>query len=189
MGSTITTVPDADSDGYEGASHEVSKATASVYVNRSGHIAYFRFLPVIPTAVIVTGAKVTLTTANYDEASATSTIKAEDAADAPVLAGTTGELTNKTQTSASVGWAMPTFGYSNETYDTPDLASIVQELVDSYGEYDGTKGMAIMFNCGAQTGIRVARAYEHGLSREAVLTIEYRATGGNIARKMLEIFC
>lgn len=90
----------------------------------------------IPRGVTVSSAKIRFTASGNQSGNANITVSAEDANTSTVLNGTDSEVSNLSKTSASVNWQMVD-GTDNwtdgNTYDTADLTTVVQEVVDRSG--------------------------------------------------------
>jgi len=98
------------------------------------------------------------------------TIHCQDADDPPTFAATSNNIYNRPRTTASVAWSnIPSWnvGERGANQKTPDLASIVQEVV-SRGGWASGQAMVFLFS---GTGARVAESDPGGDS--AALTITY----------------
>ena len=175
-GSTTVRVPDGGSDGYEVISTGgVSIAGNDYYVvRRDLYLSYTRFLPIIPVSASILTAKVTFVSRGNETGAVTGAIQAADMADALALAGVPNEISSLARTSASVPWPFTNWGWLYESYASPDISSVIQELVNSYGAYDGTRGLALILS-GSGAGLRRACSKNWGLNREATLTITYES--------------
>ena len=80
----------------------------------------------------------------------------------------TNNISGRTTTSASVTWS-PGSWTAGHTYDTPDLSSIVQELVNRDGWNEGSS-MVFIFT---GTGYREAKAHNEDPNAAPVLHVEY----------------
>ncbi|WJG08480.1 PilC/PilY family type IV pilus protein [Aliiglaciecola sp. LCG003] len=89
-------------------------------------------------------------------------------------------LRDKAKTSASVTWSNIPQWYRNFSYDSPSVASIVQELVNRGDWQSGNDMMFIMSNI---TGVRGAYSYQGKPSGAPELVVEYQgsATPGSIS--------
>ncbi|GAA6184201.1 PilC/PilY family type IV pilus protein [Aliiglaciecola sp. NS0011-25] len=79
-------------------------------------------------------------------------------------------LRNDPKTSASVTWGSIPSWYKNYTYETPDLSSIVQELVNR-GDWESGNDMSFVVS--DITGVRGAYSYNGKPSATPVLVVEY----------------
>jgi len=108
-------------------------------------------------------------------------INAHDVDDSPVLTAAASNIGNRTssanRTSASVDWTAPTMGAwtLDEKYTTPNLATVVQEVVDR-GGWCGGNAMTILFRK-SEDITRAAYAYDEDPSKAPVLRITYDRTG------------
>jgi len=175
-GSTTVRVPDGGSDGYEVISTGgVSIAGTTYYLIRGSlYLSYTRFLPIIPVGAHILTAKVTFVGV-YNAAAITGSIQAADTADALALTGAVGEISSLPRTSAAVPWPFTNPWNNHESYDSPDISPVIQELVNSFGAYDGTRGLAIIIGPETGTSQRMAHAKDEGTNLEATLTITYES--------------
>ena len=124
----------------------------------------------IPQGATITNAYIQFQ-ADEDDSEATSlTIYGEDTANAPTFATSSGNITNRTKTSASVDWnSIPgwNIGQRGPNQQTPDLTSIVQEIVN-IGTWSSGNPMVFIIT---GTGHRTAEAGPGADS--AALHIEY----------------
>ena len=82
------------------------------------------------------------------------------------------DVTSRTKTSAKVPWSVPAWS-TNQTYTTPDISAIVQEIVDRGGWTEGND-MAIILD---GDGVRKGYTVDGSAGKAAVLRI---TTQGNI---------
>ncbi len=104
-------------------------------------------------------------------------VSGEDTNNAVPFATTNFELTNKTKTSATVNWSPPawtTEGASGLDQRTPDLSSILQEIVDRPG-YSQNNSIALFVS---GTGERTAESYNGSSSAAPQLCINYTTAAG-----------
>lgn len=84
-------------------------------------------------------------------------------------------ITGRTKTSASVNWNnVPAWNTVGDRAQSPNLASVIQEIVDRGGWSSGNSMVIIVDG----TGRRVSTTYEAGPSTAPLLHIEYVPTGG-----------
>ncbi len=103
------------------------------------------------------------------------TIRGEAADDASQFVRQAGNISARPTTSASVGWAPPTWdiiGAAGPDQRTPDLSSILQEIVDRPGWQQGNAAVFMIDG----TGRRTAEAKD-GLA-PPVLVLDFRTSGG-----------
>jgi hypothetical protein len=102
-------------------------------------------------------------------------IQGEAADSAATFTTTKFNLSSRTRTSASVNWnppSWPTVGAAGPDQRTPDIASIVQQIVDRPGWNPGNS-LAILIT---GSGTREVESYEGKAAAAALLHVEY-ATG------------
>jgi len=99
------------------------------------------------------------------------TIRGEDIDKALTFSNTSNNISNRTTTTAAVAWndipAWNTVGESNANQRTPDLTSIVQEIINRVGWTSGNP-MAFVIN---GSGERTAESFNGDSARAAILTI------------------
>ena len=168
------------------SSDDAEEATSSMDLN-SGDLDFgdkeyngIRFQNVaIEQGASITNAYIQFTADdNNQSASASYTIYGEDVDNAANFTTANNNLSSRTYTSASVAWnnipAWNTAGQSGDAQKTPDISSIVQEIVDRGGWSSGNP-MAFFVN--GNSGKRSARTYDADPNKAAKLVIEY-TTGG-----------
>ena len=115
---------------------------------------------------------------NNQSASASYTIYGEDVDNAATFTIAANDISGRTYTSASVAWnnipAWNTAGETGEDQKTPDLSTIVQEIVDRGG---WSNGNAMTFFINGNSGKRSARTYDADPAKAAQLVIEYTTAG------------
>jgi hypothetical protein len=104
---------------------------------------------------------------------ATSLTIAGQAADNPLsFASTAGNVSSRPRTQASVAWQPATWtavGLRGADQRTPDLAAVVQEIVNRPG-WTGGNALALVVT---GTGTRTAESFDGGAAKAPVLRIEY----------------
>ena len=97
-------------------------------------------------------------------------IKAEAIDDAPAFTSALNDLSTRSLTGQSVTWdPVPTWDL-DQTYRTPDLSAIVQEIIGRSGWMSGNS-MAFIFNKGY--GWRCSYSFDTDPSKAAILHIEW----------------
>ncbi|MEW6405941.1 MAG: right-handed parallel beta-helix repeat-containing protein [Chloroflexota bacterium] len=110
-----------------------------------------------------------------DEATSTSTgltISGEAAANAAAFSSTARNITSRVKTATRVVWAppaWPTVGAQGTDQRTPNLAAIIQEIINQNGWTSGNSLVILITG----NGKRVAEAYEGDGAGAALLHIEY----------------
>jgi len=125
----------------------------------------------IPQGTTILSASIQFTTDETDSGSTSVTIRGEDEDNADVFSSADDDISDRTLTTASVTWnsipAWNTVGQSGTNQQTPDLTSIVQEIVNRGGWTSGN-AMAFIIN---GSGERTAESYNGSAADAAVLTI------------------
>ncbi len=125
----------------------------------------------IPQGTTILSASIQFTTDETNSGSTSVTVRGEDTDNASGFSGANSNISNRTLTTASVGWnsipAWNTVGQSGTNQQTPDLTSIVQEIVNR-GGWNSGNSMAFVVN---GSGERTAESYNGSAGQAAVLTI------------------
>ncbi|MGH3384860.1 MAG: PKD domain-containing protein, partial [Nocardioidaceae bacterium] len=104
------------------------------------------------------------------------TIRAENADNTPTYQAVSGSVAARPTTTASVAWTPPvwsTIGERGPAQRTPNIAALVQEIVDRPGWNQGN-ALAFQFR---GTGRRTAEAYESGAAFAPTLHLQYGPGG------------
>lgn len=125
----------------------------------------------IPQGTTILNASIQFTTDETDSGNTSVVIRGHDTDDAPTFTSGNSNISNRTLTSASVSWnnipAWNSVGQAGANQRTPDLTSIVQEIVNRGGWSSGNS-MAFIIS---GSGERTAESYNGSNSRAPVLTI------------------
>ena len=100
------------------------------------------------------------------------TIQGQAADNAPTFTVTTGDVSNRDRTAAAVSWEPPTWqtvGAAGPDQQTPDISSVIQEIVDRGGWNSGNSLVLII----SGSGTRVAEAYNGDSAGAPLLHVEY----------------
>jgi hypothetical protein len=179
-GATALNVPiAASSDDAE----EAGGATKTMFLN-SGDLEMvrdngadqtvgLRFAGVaVPPGATISNAYVQFTTQATGPTAVTSlTIRGEAADNPGTFTTTLGNISARATTSAAVGWSVPIWtsvGAAGQDQRTPNLATVVQQLVSRPGWANGNAIVLIITG----TGRRVAHTFDSGVP--AVLHVEYQ---------------
>lgn len=100
---------------------------------------------------------------------------------APAFSANNNDLSNRTPTAASVNWNLGNWNVNNATHTTPDLKTIVQQIVNRAGWVSGNSMVFLFSDAGTVT--RKAWAREESGTRAARLRIAYETTPGAIGAK------
>jgi hypothetical protein len=103
-----------------------------------------------------------------------------DAADNPSTISSVSDYTGRTKTSQYVDWTIPAWS-ADTWYDSPNISSIVQEIVNRTGWASGNNMLVLHTNNGASTSAyRQVDAYDITYTVAAELVIEYSEGGTNV---------
>ncbi|MFK7892800.1 MAG: PilC/PilY family type IV pilus protein [Granulosicoccus sp.] len=154
------------------ASGAMSSGTTHLNLGGNGNdaeLAGLRFDSVnVPSGVTITDARIEFTSQSTLSDAAEFHIVGQDIDDAPVISTSAYSLSNASATSASVSWT-PTAWNIGDSYSSPDLSSIVQEIVGRPG-WCGSQSM--MFIVGG-TGQRTSYSFDDTPSKAPKLRISY----------------
>lgn len=144
--------------------------------NGVGSMSLFaRFTNVtVPNGATITAAKVQYLSNQNQSGTIKSRIFLNDE-DSAVGPTTYAQYVGKTVTSAYVDWNFSTSWVSNTWYDSPDISSVVQEVVDRSGWSSGNAMMILHKDNGTSSGnSRAIKAYTNGgTTNGPKLVIEY----------------
>ena len=143
--------------------------------SRGDQIVGIRFQNVqVPQGYTITNAYIEFSadeTNNIDPSNLT--IYGHDIDDAPYFSSSRYDISSRTTTSASVSWSPEAWTTVHERYQSPDISSIVQEIVNRGGWSAGNKMVFIIKSTGS--GRRVAESYNGYSSQAPLLHIEFTA--------------
>lgn len=127
----------------------------------------------IPRGATITNAYITFNADATDAGALALTIRGEDSDNALQFETTNSNISSRDKTTASVSWDVAAWTVNN-TYDTPDLTSIVQEIVDRDGWANGSSMAFIITNPAEDTtNARRATSHDQDLTKAPLLHIEY----------------
>jgi hypothetical protein len=127
----------------------------------------------IPKGTQIQSASIRFTVDEISTEATSVTIKAEKIIAPLPLTVTPFNLSSRTETTNSVNWSIPawnTVGQSTAEQTSPDIRTIIQELVNQ-DNWTGAGGSMVFFIRG--TGTRIARSQEGSAAQAAVLTITF----------------
>ncbi len=155
------------SSAAKAAELEVTYTAAAPEAQTTG----LRFTNVaIPQGATILSAAIEFTAAQSASDAVTLTVKGMDDDDAAIFGSGAGDISMRAKTANSVAWT-PDAWTSDETYQTADLSTVVQEVVDRAG-WCGNNAMAFAISS-AVTNNRVAYSYDGDPTKAPVLKITY----------------
>ncbi len=124
----------------------------------------------IPRGATILSAYLEFAADETDNGSTNLTIYGEDHDDASQYTGSNYDISNRTKTTASVNWnSVAAWNSIGQTHQSPDLTTIVQEIVDRSGWSSGND-MAFIIE---GSGKRVAEAHNGSPASAPLLVIQY----------------
>jgi len=171
---------DAEQNATTGTISTVSTDLEMVMDGTSQQVVGIRFknIPVLKNSLIEE-ASLQFTVDEVTTAATSIWIHGEKTASAqPYDTGDLFNISDRVKTTDSVGWMIPawnTIGESGPNQKTPDLASIVQEIVNQNGWESGNDLSLIITGSGS----RVADSFEGGSNNSPKLQIAYRLQNVN----------
>jgi hypothetical protein len=188
---TIVAVAASADDAEEVVSSGIVSISGTSIALQDDRIAGFRFDGVeIPQGATIASAWIQFTSASTivsgGTAAAVVDIYGENADDAAAFTTGAADISSRTQTTASVEWSFPqssgasawTIGYRGANQRTPDLATIVQEIVDRAGWASGNAMAFTLQHDGVGLGSRVVVAQDDDGYKQAVLYVDWTETAG-----------
>jgi len=133
----------------------------------------------IPQGATITDARLAFTSPGDYDNYTNLTISAQDTEDAATFDDNFNSVSGRTRTNNSVAWNSVSAWYDDNTYESPNLAPLVQQIVNKTN-WCGGNAMALMIN---GTGARLASSFDSGSADGPKLRVEYQltdipATGG-----------
>lgn len=186
----ITSVKDGDSDASEingtvtidNNKLIISKGTANV-------ISAVRFTALaIPQGVVITSAYIRFTSAQLNTAPTDIVIQGELDDNSAAFKAERDNLSDRKRTATAIQWQTDNqFPVSDEITTTPDISSIIQEVVDD-NNWCGGQALSIIFDATStdSASARQAHAYDSGTDQSAQLVVSYdqSTASGCIASQM-----
>lgn len=124
----------------------------------------------IPQGAKITHAYIEFETDSVSQETTSLTFFAHASDDAPAFTSTAYNLTGRIKSVASVGWTnIPTWNTVNETHQSPELSTLIQEIVNRGGWVAGSSMVFIIEG----TGTREAESYDGEPAAAPLLHVEY----------------
>ncbi|MBU2963977.1 PilC/PilY family type IV pilus protein [Amphritea sp. 2_MG-2023] len=122
----------------------------------------------IPQGADITSATLSLVSATDSGASTSLSLYAEDADNSAEFTTANSDLSDRDTTSSSVSWT-PTSWDEGESYQAPDLANVIEEVVERSG-WCGGNDLSLLIE---GSGARFAKSFDLSSTESAVLSVEY----------------
>ena len=129
----------------------------------------------IPQGATILSAYIRFTSERFNVAGTTLTISGEASATPNEFTTASNNLSSRTKTTNNVVWASDnSFPSSNEIIASPDISSVIQEIVD-LGDWCGGKNLALLVEGTSSdtASAREARAYDSGQAGSPQLVVSY----------------
>jgi hypothetical protein len=126
----------------------------------------------IPKGAIITNAYIQFQVDEVSTGGASLLIEGEAVDDAITFSSSSGDITGRTPTTAAVGWSPPdwtTVGEAGLDQQTPDISSVIQEIVNQSGWVSGNSLCIVITG----TGKRTAESYNGSPTGAPRLYVEY----------------
>jgi hypothetical protein len=147
---------------------------------------YFRNLG-IPAGSVVTRAYIQFTAFRKTTASCSLIISGEDRLSPDDFTSGNYNLSSRAKTFAKVPWVPPGWTKVGVAQQSPDLASLINEIISDNSGAAIDKLVFLITNNGTGTGTRAAYSYESSPASAALLHMEYSAATSGDALKSLVI--
>ncbi|MFQ6070598.1 MAG: right-handed parallel beta-helix repeat-containing protein, partial [Candidatus Aminicenantales bacterium] len=134
----------------------------------------------IPQGATITNAYIQFTVDETDSVTTDLTIYGEDTDNASTFGTASGDISSRTKTTAYVSWnnipAWNTVGEAGSDQQTPDISSIIQEIIDRAGWLSGNSLAVIIEGSGERT----AESYNGSSSSAPLLVVNYTTPLGTL---------
>lgn len=170
LDTTISVRVSSDNDDAEEKSNGDMKRGEEKLRIGNRHIGLrFRDLN-IPQGATISSAKITFVSSKKKSGSVSVSIYGEDTDDASTFSSKDDDITDRTSTTKTVSWSFSDKWDKNELYETPDLKTIVQEIVDRGG---WSSGNDMVFILSDNSGKREAVSHDDDDDEAPILEISY----------------
>lgn len=164
-------------DVEESAAGEVSRTSSDIELvadgTRGNQTVGLRFRAIgVPQGATIVAARLRFVVDEPDAVSTSLQIRAHAVDDAPEFSTATRNVSSRPLTTASTMWAPPSWSTVGQTQDSPDLTSVVQEVISRAGWVSGNDMALILTGVGERTG----EAFEGSASTAPLLHIEFETT-------------
>jgi len=175
-----TSADDAEEDGSGGV--DLTSSDLELVFDGSNQTVGMRFNAVtIPPGATITSANIQFQVDEADSGPTSLTIRGQAADNAPTFTTANGNISSRSTTASSASWSVAqwtTVGQAGSDQQTPDIASIIQEIVNRPGWSSGNSLVIIVTGSGART----AEAYDGAPAAAPLLRVDYSGgSSGNSA--------
>ncbi len=165
-------------ESYNGSKAPRLEVSYSSGSGSEDQIVGYRFQRVmVPKGATITSARLEFQAAQDDSNEADLVIKAQNIGDAPAFSSSSTDISGRTLTTASVAWEAVESWTAGQRYQSPDLTSVVQAVVN-HADWCGGQAMAFVVS-GESGSRRTAVAYDGDTSVAPTLHISYDPDSGN----------
>ncbi len=161
-GNVQVVVQNGADDAYQtsGGTVTVNSQTIALHYNGGAQQTGIRFRRLyVPQGATITSARIQFKASSSDSGTVNLNVTADKVADAPVYAALNNNISGRTQTTAAVAWT-PGSWTNGSFYDTPDLTTVLQEVVNQTDWCYGNATAFTFTRTGTDTGTRWVRAYD-----------------------------
>jgi len=171
---------DAEQDASGGI--DITSSDLELVDESSNQTVGMRFNAVtIPRGATITNANIQFQVDEADSGPTSLTIRGQAADNAPTFTTANGNISSRSTTASSASWSVApwtTVGQAGPNQQTPDIASIIQEIVNRPGWSSGNSLVIIVTGSGART----AEAYNGAPAAAPLLRVDYSGgSSGNSA--------
>lgn len=166
----------ASEDDSNASAGGVSLTLGDVLMRGDGALAGMRFQNVmVPPGAVIEAARVEFRTSGTDATAVEFAIHGEASADAAPFTAAVDDMSSRTLVGSSVAsWVPGSWAVVGDPHQTPDLAAIVQDIIDVPGWAEGNALVLIVEGVSA-TGRRRAYSYDGSPLQAPVLHVDYTA--------------
>src|SRR5690606_32774595 len=135
----------------------------------------------VPQGAVITSAFMEFTASAADTSTVTLTINGQAADNPGTFTSANNNISGRTTTTSSVSWALnnTTNGVAEQVRASPDIATIVKEIVDR-SNWESGNSLALIVTGNSTSNIRRAYGFEGGPGKAARLIINYRDDGSTV---------
>ena len=162
-----------DAEEKASGSMKLTSSDLELVYDKSDQIVGMRFNGVdIPSGATITDAYIQFQVDETPSGTTSLTIQAQAAGDPPTFTNSSGNISSRARTTAAQSWSPPPWPTKNAAgpdQRTPNIASVIQEVVNRAGWSRGNSLVIIITG----SGERVAESYNGVPSAAALLHVEY----------------